>query len=547
MNDSRKMKSKCGGFYCIGVRAFRGALAAMIVPIFLLIPSAALVAQEVGRVAPLNPKYLEYMAQKEAAGLAGEPLVAVPPGAHSKGLLPSRIDFSHLRESAASSGKLKGGSLPSSFDLRANGKVTPVKDQGNCGSCWAHSAIASVESTLMPVVTNLSEQFIIDTDGFLSGPCEGGYELMAIADMAAHGVTAQNLDTYEYWYAANPTPTMKASASTGYRLNSVALIAAGLDSNKNPVTVNVKNCVYAGSAVAIGFYVIESSPCLVKASNGDECYFSNGVTSGGGAHGVAVVGWDDNYPASNFGVPPRGNGAYLIKNSWGTSFGNRGYFWMSYYEPSVNADAYSYNGVDSPSKYDWTYQYDPLGWSDGYGFGTTTAWMANVFRGSPLGQVIRAVSFYTYSPNTSYTVQIYDQCPITANNYPNSPNPVIEPVGGNLLVSESGTFGDAGYNTHALLTPVTVSLGTASSPANFSVVVKLTDPTGYIWPIPTQNPETSSYPDNGAMPCSTVIMGQSYVSSSGGSGTWLDLASYDANTGTTTGFKACLKAFGTAQ
>jgi C1A family cysteine protease len=528
---------------------------ALIVAIFLLIPSAALVAQEVGRVAPLNPKYLEYMAKKEAVRLTGAPLATVRPGDHRTGHIPSRIDFSHLRESAASNTKPKGTSLPSSFDLRVNGKVTPVKDQGSCGCSWAFAAIASVESTLMPVVTNLSEQFIIDTDGFTGGftwgPCDGGYQLMAIADMAAHGVIAQNLAPYEYLPPTNPTPAIGSSTSTGYGLHSVALITAGLDSNNNPITADVKQQVYNGNAVSIGFYMIEKPPYLAKGPDGVVCYFSNSETSGGSDHEAVVVGWNDIYPASNFGSMPQGNGAYLLKNSWGTGWGNQGYFWMSYYEPSVDPDAYSYRDVDSPSKYDWTYQYDPLGWTDNYGFGTSMGWMANVFRGTPQGKVIRAVSFYTYSPNTKYKVEIYGECPTTVpNSYgTNNATPSVDPVGGKLLVSESGTFGEAGYNTHTLKKPVTVPLGRASSPANFSVVVKLTDPTGsYFFPIPIQNVmgNETGYPNNGPTPRSTVIMGQSYVSPNGEKGTWLDLATYD-RAGIYTGSKACLKAFGTSK
>lgn len=64
-------------------------------------------------------------------------------------------------------------------------------------------------------------------------------------------------------------------------------------------------------------------------------YYKNGVTDAGEAHAISVVGWDDNYSKDNFTVKPQSNGAFLCLNSWGSSWGSEGYFWISYEDESI--------------------------------------------------------------------------------------------------------------------------------------------------------------------------------------------------------------------
>ena len=130
----------------------------------------------------------------------------------------------------------------------------------------------------------------------------------------------------------------------------------------------------------------------------------------------------------------------------------------------------TYSGPPSrPRTTPGLYQYDTLGWTTSTGYGSTTGWFANVFTAAATEQVA-AASFYTASPNATYTLYVYTNVGSSG------------PTGGTLAGTQSGTIADAGYHTITLSTPVTVTSG-----QKFSVVVRLTTP-GYTYPIAIEYP-----------------------------------------------------------
>ena len=177
-----------------------------------------------------------------------------------------------------------------------------------------------------------------------------------------------------------------------------------------------------------------------------------------------IVGWDDDYSSDNFATKPEGNGAWIVRNSWGSEYGKDGYFYLSYYDKSIYSVGYTLE-AELSDNYNNNYQYDGA-MLYGYMGYTGSNKYSNIFEAKAnLGgsENIKAVSFMTgSSTNLNYTVSVYTNLSDDTN-----------PESGMLAAQKSGVTTYDGMYTVVLDSSVNINEG-----KKFSVVVEVNSNSG---------------------------------------------------------------------
>ncbi len=374
--------------------------------------------------------------------------------------------------------------LPEAYDMRLDGRVSAVRNQGEHGNCWAYASLGAVETTLLPdELFMFSANHMSKNSGYNVSDASGGDYTMAVAYLArwdgpVDGSVLKHLEEAVF------------IQSKDYR--------------------TIKEYIYKYGGVQSSIYInleLQNEDGESKFYNEDTAayYFNEQEVTN---HDIVIVGWDDHYSKENFSIVPEGDGAFICKNSWGKKFGEEGYFYISYYDTNIGTVNTCYSRLGDVDNFDNIYQTDKLGWVGELGFDCSNAYFANIYE-TEAKEELAAVAFYATDVNTSYRVYV-------VSDYTDASSMTQR-----QMVAE-GSLTDAGYYTIRLDQTVTLEAG-----SKYAVIVYIDTPDS-VHPVAieyaaTQKTETFDITD-----------GEGYVSLYGESWTNVE-AGQNAN--------VCLKAF----
>ncbi|HEV7780088.1 MAG TPA: C1 family peptidase [Chitinophagaceae bacterium] len=207
------------------------------------------------------------------------------------------------------------------YDARTQGYVTPVRDQ-RCGNCWAYSALGAYEGNYKKVNGSLIDASEQHAENCVAGDCSGGFAYQVMEWMVDNN---KNLEKESVLPDAGVNqPCGGGTPATNYYATDWGIVDPSGDINKIASVAAIKEamCKYGPIAASV-----QVTAAFQDYTNGAFFEFASNYGSPSSNHAITLVGWDDD------------KGAWLMKNSWGTEWGEDGYMWIKYNSNNIGRRA----------------------------------------------------------------------------------------------------------------------------------------------------------------------------------------------------------------
>lgn len=327
--------------------------------------------------------------------------------------------------------------LPKYYNLAEQGKKPAVRSQGELGTCWAISACSAIESALLPGKEySFSPDHMSLSNGYDSVQEDGGDYYMIMSYLADWKGPVNESDD-PYGDGVSPEG-LTASVHVGD-----IRFMRGMSQQR------IKQMILSYGAA-------QSSLSMDRArTDSEEYHYYNEVTSAYYDpfmeelnHDILILGWDDSYPAENFRIRPRRDGAWICQNTWGEDFGEDGIFHVSYEDRNLfSKGGLVYSDIHAAAEGEKVYEQDSLGWLGRQGYGSEECWFAGVFEAEQ-AEVVTGIGFYTTGPYTAYRILLIPDYKDQADLARAAGDAENEQVSGSpSRILAAGQIGNPGFHT----------------------------------------------------------------------------------------------------
>lgn len=460
----------------------------------------------------------------------------------------------------------------SAYDLRQEGYAPAVGNQGSDQTCWTFSALAAIESNYLfrtkvyPYFSNFlgddsdlsklhlawysfknsdnKKNFAYVRNGRVISPSDSeilnhaGNPQMALAFLSRHDgpVKESDLPYGGSYPAAGTSP--RDYKSVLRVVGAYYIEPLNITLNEGSLDGDLSGDLVIGESDILKLYLMAHG-AVSAGIYWDTAYMSSqfayyNPSSRRGGHAITIIGWDDDYPRENFSPSqPDNNGAWLVQNSWGTSWGNGGCFWMSYEQLLRFAMAFEVEEVNPRIR---EYYHDDLGFTQAINLSDSAdsfAAAANVFKVKGDHEKLREIGFY--STNSVYKADTVILDLGTDNSLENFSERAENIQNLKVLNSFEG-LGDRGYIVNLLSEPVALS-----KDHYFAIAMRMSpkDSSTDFNPTIAAEVQIPNYRTANA----EINAQETYFTSDGQ--TWQDAKYYTFSAGSNeiTGFNACIKGF----